>query len=81
MNIYVKISSKKLRFPTYLFQKTKIGSAISSTILFSLHSRNIFSFILTARLNGHNLDPLNLFWKLLMCIREQIALFLGLQNK
>jgi hypothetical protein len=60
--IYVKISSKKLRFPTHLFQKTKLGNTISSTISSSLHLRNIFSLILTARLNGHNSDPLNFLW-------------------
>jgi hypothetical protein len=54
MNRYVKISSKKLGFPTHLFQETKLGSVISSTVPSSLHSRNIFSLILVAGPNGNN---------------------------
>jgi len=48
MNTCVRISIKILRFPTYFFQKTKHGSAISSTIPSSLDTKNIFSFILVA---------------------------------
>jgi hypothetical protein len=48
-NIYVRISRKILGFPTYLFQKTKLGIVISSPVLSSLHSRHIFSFKLVAR--------------------------------
>jgi hypothetical protein len=78
MKTYVKISSKKLGFPTHLFQEIKLGIIISSTIPSFLHSRNIFSCILTIRPNGHNSNPLNLFWELLMFFNEQIALFMGL---
>ncbi len=60
-NIHVKFSSKILGFPTHLFQKTKLGNAISSTISSSLHTRNIFSLILATGPNGHNSNPLNLF--------------------
>jgi hypothetical protein len=74
----MKISRKKLRFLTHLFQETKLGSAISSIVPSSLHTINIFSLILVARPNGYNLDPFNLFWELLLCIIEQIALLLGL---
>ncbi len=81
MNKYVKISSKKLGFPTHLFQETKLGSAISNIVLSSFHSKNIFSLILATRPNGHNWDPLNLFWDLLMCIKENFMFFLGLKNK
>ncbi len=52
--IYVRISSKKLGFPTQLFQKTKLGSTISSIVPSFLHSRKIFSFILAIGPNGHN---------------------------
>jgi hypothetical protein len=61
MNLYVKISSNKLGFLTHLFQKTKLGSGISSTISSPLHTKNIFSFILAARPKGHNSNPFNLF--------------------
>jgi hypothetical protein len=60
-NIYVKISSKILRFLTHLFKKTKLGSVISSTIPSSFHTRNIFLVILAIGPNGHNSNPLNLF--------------------
>jgi len=60
-NIYVKISNKILRFPTHLFEKPKLGSTISSTISFSLHTRNHFSLIFTIGPNGHNSYPQNLF--------------------
>ncbi len=60
-NIYVKISSKILGFPTHLFQKTKLRSVISSIISSSFHTRNIFSLILAVGPNGHNSNPLNLF--------------------
>jgi hypothetical protein len=72
MNIYGKISSKKLGFPTHLFQKTKLESVISSIIASPFHLRNLFSFIFVIGPNGYNLDPLNLFWDVL-CIRKQIA--------
>ncbi len=79
MKIYVKISSKKLGFTTHLFQETKLGITISSIVPSSLHSKNIFSLIILAGgPNGHNSNPLNLFWKLLMYIREQIMFLLGL---
>jgi hypothetical protein len=61
MNIYVKISSKKLGFATHLFLKTKLGSVISSTIPSPFHLRNIFSFIFVVGPNGHNSYPFNLF--------------------
>ncbi len=61
-NIYVKISSKILGFPTHLFQKTKLRSAISSTFMSSLHLRHVFSLILVVGPNGHNLNPFNLFY-------------------
>jgi hypothetical protein len=48
MNTYVRISSKILRFPIDLFEETKHGSTISSTIPSSLHRKNIFSLILVA---------------------------------
>ncbi len=77
MNLYVRISSKKLGFLTHLFQETKLESVISSKVP-SFHTRNIFSLILAAGSKGHNLDPLNLFWELLMCITKQIALIMGI---
>jgi hypothetical protein len=49
-NIYVKISSKILGFPTHLFQKTKL----QSTILSFLHLRNIFSIILAIGPNARD---------------------------
>jgi hypothetical protein len=75
-NIYVKISNKILCFPTHLKKKSKLGS--TSRVPSSLHSKNIFSFILAARPNGHNLDPINLLWEVLLCIKEQNALLLDL---
>jgi hypothetical protein len=42
MNIYVRISRRKLRFLTHLFQETKLLYAISRIILSTLHTRNIF---------------------------------------
>jgi len=77
-NIYVKISNKILCFPTHLKKKSNLGSTISSRVPSSLHSKNIFSFILAARPNGHNLDPINLLWEVLLCIKEQNALLLDL---
>jgi hypothetical protein len=57
-----------------LFQKTKIGSGISSIVFFSFHSRHIFSLILVVGPNGHNSNSFNLLFH----IREQNALVLGL---
>jgi len=68
MNIDVRISSKILGFLTHLFQETKHGNAISSIVMSSLHTKNIFSLIFVAWLKGHNFDPLKLFWELVMCI-------------
>jgi hypothetical protein len=60
-SIYVKMSSKILRFPTHLFKKTMLGSAISSTTPSSLHTKYIFSLIHITWPNIHNSDPLILF--------------------
>jgi hypothetical protein len=78
INLYVRISSRKLGFLTNLFQETKLGSTTSSKVPSPLHTRNIFSLILVVGSKGHNLDPFNLFWELLMCVTEQIALFMGI---
>jgi hypothetical protein len=81
MNLYVKISSKKLGSITHLFQETKLGSLISNIVPSSLHTRNISLSILVARPKGYNSNPLNLFWELLMCITKQITLLLCIKNK
>ncbi len=77
-NIYVKISSKILCFTKHLKKKSKLESIISSIVPSSFHSRNIFSLIFAARLNGHNLDPINLLWEVLLCIKEQNVLLVDL---
>jgi hypothetical protein len=45
-NIYVKISSKILGFATHLFQKTNLGSAISSIVPSSFTQNTFFLFYL-----------------------------------
>jgi len=45
-NIYVKISSKILGFATHLFQKTNLGSAISSIVPSSFTQNTFFHFYL-----------------------------------
>jgi hypothetical protein len=80
MNLYVRISSKKLGYVTHLFQETKLGSVISNIVPSSLHTRNISPPILVARPKGYNSNPLNLFWESLMCITKQITLLPCIQK-